>query len=249
MKASIVVCAMVALAAGPEQRSSQSARQKGRLFPPVDLGLLEAPDRDEWQKPDQIMDALRVAEGSTVADVGAAGGWFTMQLARRVGPNGIVYAEDIQLQMVEGIARRALRENLPWVRPILGTATDPRLPAGIDAILIADVYHEVEDPVALLSNAARSLKPQGLIGVVDFLPGGGGPGPAPDERPDPKAVIQAARAAGLQLNKREDIPPFLFLLLFSRATSAAVPAGEEWHSLGTRRSEQPSRARTSRAGL
>lgn len=227
MKALVVICAIVGISAGPSQstRAGQSAKQKGRLFQPVDLGLLEAPDREEWQKPDQIMDALRAAEGSTVAEVGAAGGWFTMRLARRVGPNGVVYAEDIQPQMVDGVARRAQRENVPWVRPILGSATDPRLPPGIDAILIADVYHEVEDPVALLSNAARSLKPQGLIGVVDFLPGGGGPGPAPEERPDPNAVIQAARAAGLQLAKREDIPPFMFLLLFARVPTPTEARG------------------------
>jgi predicted methyltransferase len=216
-----IVCALGAIA----RPAADQTTQKRRLFQTVDLGLLEAPDRDEWQKPDQIMDTLRIAEGSSVAEIGAAGGWFTMHLARRVGPNGTVYAEDIQREMIDGIARRAQREKLPWVTPVLGTATDPRLPAGLDAILIADVYHEVEDPVALLKNAARSLKPQGLLGVVDFLPGGGGPGPAPDERPDPKAVIQAAEAAGLQLNKREDIPPFVFLLVFERATRAG--SGEE----------------------
>jgi predicted methyltransferase len=210
-----------------QQARSAKSKPTGRLFPSVDLGLLEAPDRNEWQKPDQIMDTLRIAEGSTVAELGAAGGWFTVRLARRVGPNGVVYAEDIQPQMVDGIARRAQREKVHWVKPILGTATDPHLPTGpggpgntgnIDAILIADVYHEVEDPVALLMNAARALKPQGLVGVVDFLPGGGGPGPAPDERPDPQAVIQAAAAAGLQLVKREDLPPFVFLLVFERAS-------------------------------
>lgn len=215
---SCVVCAFATSAA-------DQSKPKGRLFQTVDLGLLEAPDRDEWQKPDQIMDTLRIAEGSSVAEIGAAGGWFTMHLARRVGPNGAVYAEDIQREMIDGIARRAQREKLPWVTPILGTATDPRLPPGLDAILIADVYHEVEDPVALLKNAAQSLKPQGLLGVVDFLPGGGGPGPPPDERPDPKAVIQAGEAAGLRLNKREDIPPFVFLLVFERATRAG--SGEE----------------------
>jgi ubiquinone/menaquinone biosynthesis C-methylase UbiE len=209
-----IACAVstIGLSAGGQ------STQKRRLFQTVDLGLLEAPDRDEWQKPDQIMDTLRIAEGSVVAEIGAAGGWFTMHLARRVGPNGAVYAEDIQREMVEGIARRSQREKVPWVTPILGTATDPRLPGGLDAILVADVYHEVDDPVALLKNAARSLKPQGLLGVVDFLPGGGGPGPAPDERPDPNAVTQAAEAAGLQLSKREDIPPFVFLLVFERAT-------------------------------
>jgi SAM-dependent methyltransferase len=219
-----LVAACAGLLLGASMLAAQQARPAkskptGRLFPSVDLGLLEAPDRNEWQKPDQIMDTLRIAEGSTVAELGAAGGWFTVRLARRVGPNGVVYAEDIQPQMVDGIARRAQREKVHWVKPILGTATDPRLPT-VDAILIADVYHEVEDPVALLKNAARALKPQGLVGVVDFLPGGGGPGPAPDERPDPQAVIQAAAAAGLQLVKREDLPPFVFLLVFERASRA-----------------------------
>jgi SAM-dependent methyltransferase len=236
----VIVCATAGVFLPNARASAQSGRPKGRLFQPVDLGLLEAPDRDEWQKPDQIMDTLRIAEGSTVADVGAAGGWFTMQLARRVGPNGTVYAEDIQPQMVDGIARRAQRENVPWVRPILGAATDPRLPPGIDAILIADVYHEVDDPVALLKNAARSLKPQGRIGVVDFLPGGGGPGPAPDERPDPQAVIQAAEAAGLHLIKREDLPPFVFLLVFERGSPQ--PGGDLHHGPATRGHGSPSAA-------
>jgi ubiquinone/menaquinone biosynthesis C-methylase UbiE len=165
------------------------------------------------------MDGLNIVDGAVVADIGAASGWFTIQLARRVGPNGLVYAEDIQAEMIDGITRRIQRENLPWVQPVLGTATDPLLPAGIDAVVIDDTFHEMEDPVKLLKNVARSLKPQGLIGVVDFLPGGGGPGPAADERPDPQAVIRAAGAAGLHLRHREDIPPFVFLLVFERARS------------------------------
>ena len=191
-------------------------KPKTHLFPPLDLGLLDGPDRDQWQHPDQIMDALNIAEGSIVADVGAGSGWFTIRLARRVLPNGKVYAEDIQPQMIEVITRRVQREKLPNVTPVPGTATDPRLPPGLDAVLIVDVYHEVEDPVTLLRNIARSLKTQGRIGVVDFNPGGGGPGPAPDERVDPQAVINAAAAAGLQLIKREAVPPFQFLLVFSR---------------------------------
>jgi SAM-dependent methyltransferase len=213
-------------ASGLSQRPARpgqpvQAKSKTRLFQAQDLGLLEAPDREEWQKPEQIMDALRIAEGSAVADLGAGSGWFTMQLAKRVGPNGIVYAEDIQPPMVEFIGERARRENLRWVRPIVGTAADPKLPSSVDAVLIVDTYHEVDDPVTFFENAAKYLKPQGLIGVVDFLPGGGGPGPAPEDRPDPRAVIDAAKAAGLQLVKREDIPPFVFLLVFERATGAA----------------------------
>lgn len=209
------IAAGVSLPALPAPRAAQS-KPAGRLFAPLDLGLLEAPDRDQWQKPEQIMDALLIGEGSVVADLGAGGGWFTIHLARRVGPNGLVYAEDIQPQMIEVITRRVQRENLANVKPVLGTAKDPRLPHNIDAVLIVDTYHEMEDPITLLKNVARSLKPQGLIGVAAFNPGGGGPGPAPEDRVDPQAVVKAAEAAGLQLVKREPVPPFMFLLVFGR---------------------------------
>jgi len=168
------------------------------------------------------MDELGIADGSTVAELGAAGGWFTLRLARRVGPNGFVYAEDIQREMIEAIGQRVQGENLSNVRPVLGTPTDPRLPIGIDAVVIVDSFHEMDestDPlqvVRLLKNVARSLKPQGRLGVVDFLPGDGGPGPAADQRVDPQAVIRAATAAGLEFIKRENMPPFLFLLVFGR---------------------------------
>jgi ubiquinone/menaquinone biosynthesis C-methylase UbiE len=218
--------------ARPASRASrllpaQQSRPKGRLFPPEDLGLLEPPDRDEWSKPDLIMDDLLIADGSVVADLGAGGGWFTIKLARRVGPNGLVFAEDIQPLMIEVIGRRVQREGLSNVVTVLGTASDPKLPPGfLDAVLIADAYHEMDDPgrpeviLTLLSNVARSLKPQGRVGVVDFLPGGGGPGPAPEERVDPEAVIKAASAAGLRLQAREMVPPFLFLLIFGKGSGA-----------------------------
>ena len=217
-----------ALPAHPAQSTAPSSQQPpkphGRLFGTQDLGLLEAPDREQWQKPDQIMDALGVAEGSRVAEIGAAGGWFTLQLAERVGPNGRVYAEDIQRAMVDGISRRMQSENLTNVTTVLGTASDPRLPAGLDAALISDAFHEMMDVpedktlvVTLLRNVAKSLKPQGRLGIVDWTPGNGGPGPDAANRVDPKTVIETARAAGLQLIKREDFPPFVFLLVFGRA--------------------------------
>jgi ubiquinone/menaquinone biosynthesis C-methylase UbiE len=197
------------------------SKSKPRLFEPLDLGLLEGPDREQWQKPEQIMDALQIAEGSIVADLGAGGGWFTIRLARRVGPNGIVYAEDIQPEMIEAIKGRVQRENLTNVKPILGTPNDPRLPPGLDAVLIVGSYREMDDPpradpITLLKNVARALKPQGRVGIVDFTPGGGGPGPASEERVAPEAVIQTAGAAGLQLIAREDVPPFMYLLVFGR---------------------------------
>jgi predicted methyltransferase len=168
------------------------------------------------------MDALGIAEGSVVAELGAAGGWFTLRLARRVGPNGLVYAEDIQPLMLEATSRRMQSENLANVKPVLGTPSDPRLPPGLDAALISDAYHEMDDPtdptvvVTLLRNVARSLKPQGRLGIVDWIPGAGGPGPPADQRVDPAAVIKAAEAAGLQLISRQEVPPFVLLLVFGR---------------------------------
>ncbi|MGH9143465.1 MAG: methyltransferase domain-containing protein [Vicinamibacterales bacterium] len=210
--------------ARPAFSDEQSAKPNTRLFGTQDLGLLETPDREQWQKPDQIMDALGVAEGSKVAELGAAGGWFTLQLAERVGPNGRVYAEDIQRAMLDGISRRMSAESLTNVTTVLGTPSDPHLPSGLDAALISDAFHEMdvpEDPnlvVTLLRNVGRSLKPQGRLGIVDWTPGNGGPGPRAEERVDPNVVIKAATAAGLQLIKREDYPPFVFLLVFGRTS-------------------------------
>jgi ubiquinone/menaquinone biosynthesis C-methylase UbiE len=193
-----------------------AAQQHNRLFRPDQLGTLEGPDRDAWQRPEQIMDKLLIAEGSAVADLGAGGGWFTMRLAARVGPNGIIYAEDIQQQMIEAINKRIARAQLRNVKTILGTQSDPRLPAPIDAALINDAYHEMEQPVAVLRNVVRRLKPQGRIGIVEFKKDGWGPGPPMDERMDPERIVRDAEAAGLRLLSRETFPRYLYMLVFAR---------------------------------
>jgi predicted methyltransferase len=194
------------------------ARQQsrhGRLFPPENLGELEGPDRAAWQQPGRVMDALGIADGSVVADLGAGGGWFTIRLARRVGPNGLVYAEDVQPEMIESIARRVQREGLRNVRTVLGKDDDPRLaPGTLDAALMVDAIHEVQNRVEFLENVRRALKPRGRFGVVDFRKDGLGPGPPLDERIDPAIVIADATAAGLRLLSREESLPFQFLLVF-----------------------------------
>jgi predicted methyltransferase len=218
-----VVLSVPAPPAHPTPSSSQQSpaqTPRKRLFPPLSLGVLEGPDRVQWNKPDQIMDALNIADGSIVADLGAGGGWFTVRLAQRVGPKGIVYAEDIQQLMIEAIKRRVQRENLTNVRTILGTTKDSRLPHGLDAVVIMGAYNEMEDPVALLKDAAASLKPQGRIGVVEYIAGAGGPGPDPDQRISPETVIKGATAAGLQVISQEAIPPFMYMIIIGKG-----PAG------------------------
>jgi predicted methyltransferase len=189
----------------------------GRLFPPEDLGLLEAPDRDIWQQPEQIMDVLGIADGAVVADIGAGAGWFTIHLSRRVGPQGTVYAEDVQPEMISAIARRANALRLTNVKPILGVAGDPRLPAGrLDAILMVDAYHEMSERVPMLRHLATALKPGGRLGIVDFKLEGSGPGPDVEERVAPEVVIAEARQAGLQVASQETFLPYQYFLIFRR---------------------------------
>ena len=206
--AGILICVGAALDA--------QTKPRGRLFPPLNLGVLEGADREQWQKPEQIMDALKIADGSIVAEIGAGGGWFTLRLAHRVNQNGLVYAEDIQPLMLEAIKRRVQRENLTNVRTVLGTTKDSRLPHGLDAILIVGAYHEMENPIAVLKDAAESLKAQGRIGIVDYSPGAGGPGPEPEQRVDPETVIKGATAAGLRVISREAVPPFMFMVVLGK---------------------------------
>ena len=209
---------LAASAATPALQGQTSPRNRphGRLFPPENMGLLEAPDRDIWQRPDQIMDAMAIAEASVVADIGAGSGWFTIRLARRVGPNGLVYAEDVQKEALTAISRRVTAEGLTNVRPVLGQQGDPRLPRSrLHAALIVDAYHESEERVSLLGNLARSLRPDGRIGVVDFkLEGGAGPGPPMDERVSPETVVNEAKQAGLRLLSEEKFLPFQYFLIF-----------------------------------
>ena len=218
------LCAMLILTAAGV--AAQERPRHGRLFPPEDLGVLEGPDRDAWQMPDAVMDALGIADGAAVADIGAGGGWFTVRLARRVGPNGVVYAQDVQTQMLEAIRRRVEREGLRNVRTIKGDPTDPRLsPSSVDAVLIVDVYHEFTNARALLEHLAEALKPGGRLGVVNFTKSGGGPGPPHEDRVDEERVIRDAAAAGLTLVRRETfLLPFQYFLIFGRGSAEPPPS-------------------------
>ena len=215
--ARLAVVAAVAIGVGLEAQEPAAGRH-GRLYPPQDLGLLEGPDREAWQKPDEIMDALGIADGASVADIGPGAGWFTIRLARRVGPNGRVYATDVQPQMLEAVRRRVAREGLLNVETRLGSDSDPKLPLRtLDAALVVDTYPEVEDRVTFLRNLAAALKPGGRIGIVNYKPGRGGPGPSPDEgaRVESAAVESDARAAGLRVVGRQTLL-YQYLLVLGR---------------------------------
>ena len=222
MMAACLVLALTLLLAVPGASQPQGQGQSSRhaLFPPADLGMLESPDRDIWQKPDQIMDTLGIADGSRVVDIGAGGGYFTVRLSRRVGPNGVVWAEDVQPAMLEAIKRRVAKDvakdNLRNVRTHQGSSSDPMLPAGsVDAVLILETYQEIQygNPLLFLQNVRAALREGGRVGIIDYKKEGAGPGPD-GGRPDPETIIAVAEQARLKLLKRETFLPFQFFLVF-----------------------------------
>jgi len=123
--------------------------------------------RDEWQRPDDVLDAMGARPGVRVADVGAGAGYFTFKMAARVGPAGKVFAEDIRDSELDTIRQRKARENLTQIEVVLGETDDPRLPEGLDGILVFNAYHEFREYDAMLAGMFRALKPGGRLVVID----------------------------------------------------------------------------------
>ncbi len=116
-----------------------------------------------------LLEALGIKQGQRICDLGCGNGFYTLELARRVGPEGIVYAVDIQPEMLQMLARRAAEEGLTNIKPILGTVIDPRLPAGeVDMILCVDVYHEFSHPEPMLARMRESLAAGGQLVLAEF---------------------------------------------------------------------------------
>jgi ubiquinone/menaquinone biosynthesis C-methylase UbiE len=206
--------------------AAQSPRGQGRLFSPTDLGLLEVPDRAAWQKPELIMDALRIAEGDHVADIGAGGGAMTIVLGRWIG-TGHVFATDIT--ELETIRDYAKREGLNNVTVVEGAAGSTNLPAACcDAIFLRHVYHHITEHEAFNKSLHAALKPGGRLAIIDFVPRAGSqlPQGVPANRGGhgvtPNVVIAEVSAPGLAHVKTigawppGDKDPETFLVLFRK---------------------------------
>jgi SAM-dependent methyltransferase len=165
------------------------------------LWLLERPERDAYQKPDQVMAALAFRPGERVADVGAGSGYFTRRVSRAVGAEGVVWAIDIAPEVLEYLEQRARREGLDNIRIQRVQADDPQLPpGGVDTILMVDTLHYVKDRAAYARKLRAGLAPGGRVVVIDFVPK---PleerpwGPPPSQKMSREEVDAAMAEAGL----------------------------------------------------
>ena len=165
-----------------------------------------------------LLEALAIEPGQKVCDLGCGNGFYTFELARRVGPEGRVYAVDIQPEMLRMLAERGAQEGLRNIRPILGTVIDPRLPKGeLDLVLCVDVYHEFSHPEPMLARIRESLAPGGRLALAEFR----GEDPAVPIKPLHKMTKAQVKAelepAGFRLAREFDRLPWQHLLFFEAA--------------------------------
>jgi len=193
---------------GTHQHSFGDAEKWSHVF--------DDPQRDEWQKPHQVIQALALAPDAAVADIGAGTGYFSVRLANML-KQGRVYAVDIEPDMVKYLAERAKREALPNLAAVAGAADGPRLPAKVDVALFVDVYHHVEGRERYFRGLRKSLKPGGRVAVIDFRMDSP-EGPPKEARIAPERVKAEMKKAGYVLVAEHSFLPRQYFLVFRGAS-------------------------------
>jgi SAM-dependent methyltransferase len=194
----------------------------GRRFAPVmgwqGADWLERNERVGEEEPDAAIEVLKIAKGASVADIGAGSGYMTVRLAKRVGPAGTVYANDVQPQMLEMLRRRLEKEKIANVTLVQGTVDDPKLPpASVDLELMVDVYHEFSQPQAMLRGLRQALKPGGRLVLLEYRK----EDPSIPIRLEHKMTVAEAKmeveAEGFTLSKVDESLPRQHILIFTVA--------------------------------
>ncbi|CAF1516710.1 unnamed protein product [Didymodactylos carnosus] len=153
--------------------SNRSRYYMGRRIATVisheEAGWLCRRERSVEEQPNLLLDYLELVPGMVVADIGAGLGYLSVRIASRITPSGIVYATDVQPQMVHTIVYNAKRLGLPNIKPVLSTPNNLNLPVNLfDLILMVDVYHECSNPPAILHGIRKALKPNGKLVLVEY---------------------------------------------------------------------------------
>jgi ubiquinone/menaquinone biosynthesis C-methylase UbiE len=183
------------------------------------IAMLERPERDEFQKPQQVMDALAFKLGERVADVGAGSGYFTVRVAKAVGPNGSVLAIDISQEMLDYLDTRVKKEKLQNVRLLKVPKDDPQLPsAGVDTILLIDTLHYVQKRSEYAKKLRAGLAPGGRLVVIDYIPKSMEErpwGPLPEQQISRETVDAEMAAGGLKVVKSYAFLPEQYFVVYT----------------------------------
>jgi SAM-dependent methyltransferase len=179
--------------------------------------VFDDPERDAWQKPHEVIQALALKPDAVVADIGSGTGYFTVRFARML-PNGRVYGVDTEPDMMRFLVERAKREGLANVVAILGAPDDPRLTEKADLILLVDVYHHIEGREGYFRRLRDHLKPGGRVAIIDFRMESP-KGPPKSARVPPGQVRSELQRAGYRLAREHDFLPNQYFLEFGPAGS------------------------------
>jgi ubiquinone/menaquinone biosynthesis C-methylase UbiE len=178
------------------------------------IARLLGPDREAWQRPDEVVAALGVEVGQVVADIGAGPGYFTLRLARAVGTCGRVFAVEVVADLIGLLKRRTDEAGLGNVIPLLAHDADSLLPpASCDRILVVDTFHHFPDGVAYLRHLAGALKPGGVLANVDFHRRETPVGPPLEHRVAQEDFVAAADRAGLAVIEEKSFLPYQYFVL------------------------------------
>ncbi|HEU4353583.1 MAG TPA: class I SAM-dependent methyltransferase [Burkholderiales bacterium] len=203
----LTFCAVAAAESPPtHQHRFGDAEQWARVF--------DDPERDAWQKPHEVIQALGLKPDAAVADLGAGTGYFSVRLARML-PRGTVYAADVEPDMVKYLGERAKREGLSNLKPVASSDNDARLPAKVDLVLLVDVYHHIDDRERYFKKLAGSLTRGGRLAVIDFKLDSPR-GPPKSSRVEPERVKAELAAADYALTAEHTFLPDQYFLEFSR---------------------------------
>jgi ubiquinone/menaquinone biosynthesis C-methylase UbiE len=190
------------------------------------IALLEDPKRDEWQKPDAVIQALNLKEGQVVADIGAGSGYFTLRLARMVGQKGRVFAVDIDEGMLSYLHQRLDKEKIQNVQVMQVPPHDPLLIDGsLDVAFVCNTYHHLEDREVYVRKLRKALKADGRLVIVDFYKKDGIPvGPPMSMRLDEETVKKELQATGLKITEKLTFLPYQYILIAEPMTSGGPAA-------------------------
>jgi ubiquinone/menaquinone biosynthesis C-methylase UbiE len=209
---------LLVVSAHAQDAVKRDEQQMHRLHrdPKAYIGALEDPKRDGYQKPHEVLTALNIRPGETIADIGAGSGYFTFRLAHQVGDKGKVYAVDVSPDMILHINRRVRDLRAANVVSILADPDDPLLPdRSVNRFFICDVWHHVENQAKYLSVLKKMLKPGGEVVIIDFHKKELPVGPPLQIKIARGDVIKQFESSGFRLAKEHSFLPYQYFLVFA----------------------------------
>jgi len=181
-------------------------------------------EREAEERTSLLLKELALQPGQAVCDLGCGNGYLTFPMARAVGEKGLVYAVDIQPEMLRLLQERARMQELKNVRPVLGTPIDPRLPENsLDLILLVDVYHEFSYPEQMLQAMRKALKPKGRIALVEFRAEDPNVPIRPLHKMSKDQILKEYPPNGFRLAGQYDGLPWQHLMYFERDDAPREP--------------------------